>query len=316
MFDPKPALQKYAGQRPDSVNLRTERMTGGLLPSPFKFQKYGQNGTEISELLPNLAGCVDELSVIRSMYTFNPTHTPARNLIHSGNIASTLPTLGAWLSYGLGNENENLPGFVVLSPEPGGFSGSSLWRSGFLPTKHQGTHFNHSETNPEKMIRYIQNNKLNAKIQRDQLDLLTSLNREHQLNIGEDAFLEARITEAQIKRFRQEVDGQGLSSYPHPWLMPDFWQFPTVSMGLGPIQAIYQARFMRYLQHREVIPTQDRKVWAFIGDGEMDEPESMGAIGVAGRDQLDNLIFVVNCNLQRHDGPVRGNSKIIQELEG
>ncbi|MEO2182822.1 MAG: pyruvate dehydrogenase (acetyl-transferring), homodimeric type, partial [bacterium] len=130
------------------------------------------------------------------------------------------------------------------------------------------------------------------------------------------AFLEGRITEAQIKRFRQEVDGQGLSSYPHPWLMPDFWQFPTVSMGLGPIQAIYQARFMRYLQHREVIPTQDRKVWAFIGDGEMDEPESMGAIGVAGRDQLDNLIFVVNCNLQRLDGPVRGNSKIIQELEG
>ncbi|SUZ62140.1 uncharacterized protein METZ01_LOCUS14994, partial [marine metagenome] len=130
------------------------------------------------------------------------------------------------------------------------------------------------------------------------------------------AFLEGRITEAQIKQFRQEVDGQGLSSYPHPWLMPDFWQFPTVSMGLGPIQAIYQARFMRYLQHREVIPTQDRKVWAFIGDGEMDEPESMGAIGVAGRDQLDNLIFVVNCNLQRLDGPVRGNSKIIQELEG
>ena len=98
--------------------------------------------------------------------------------------------------------------------------------------------------------------------------------------------------------------------------MPDFWQFPTVSMGLGPIQAIYQARFMRYLQHREVIPTQDSKVWAFIGDGEMDEPESMGAIGVAGRDQLENLIFVVNCNLQRLDGPVRGNSKIIQELEG
>ncbi|HHZ72051.1 MAG TPA: pyruvate dehydrogenase (acetyl-transferring), homodimeric type [Gammaproteobacteria bacterium] len=130
------------------------------------------------------------------------------------------------------------------------------------------------------------------------------------------AFLEGRITETQIKHFRQEVDGQGLSSYPHPWLMPDFWQFPTVSMGLGPIQAIYQARFMRYLQHRKAIPTQDRKVWAFIGDGEMDEPESMGAIGVAGRDQLDNLIFVVNCNLQRLDGPVRGNSKIIQELEG
>mgnify|MGYP001184281022 FL=1 len=130
------------------------------------------------------------------------------------------------------------------------------------------------------------------------------------------AFLEGRISEPQMKAFRQEVHGDGLSSYPHPWLMPDFWQFPTVSMGLGPIQAIYQARFMRYLQHREMIPTEERKVWAFIGDGEMDEPESLGAIGLAGRDQLDNLVFVVNCNLQRLDGPVRGNGKIIQELEG
>ncbi|MDK9715888.1 MAG: pyruvate dehydrogenase (acetyl-transferring), homodimeric type [Sulfuritalea sp.] len=129
------------------------------------------------------------------------------------------------------------------------------------------------------------------------------------------AFMLGRLTEEQMDNFRREVDGKGLSSYPHPWLMPDFWQFPTVSMGLGPLQAIYQARFMKYLQHRELIPTDSRKVWAFMGDGEMDEPESMGAIGMAGRERLDNLIFVINCNLQRLDGPVRGNGKIIQELE-
>jgi pyruvate dehydrogenase E1 component len=129
------------------------------------------------------------------------------------------------------------------------------------------------------------------------------------------AFMLGRLTEEQMDNFRREVDGKGLSSYPHPWLMPDFWQFPTVSMGLGPLQAIYQARFMKYMQHRELIPTDNRKVWAFMGDGEMDEPESMGAIGMAGRERLDNLIFVINCNLQRLDGPVRGNGKIIQELE-
>ncbi len=129
------------------------------------------------------------------------------------------------------------------------------------------------------------------------------------------AFLEGRLSEQQLLRFRREVDPGGLSSYPHPWLMPEFWQFPTVSMGLGPMMAIYQARFMRYLHHREILDTENRKVWAFMGDGEMDEPESLGAISLAAREGLDNLIFVVNCNLQRLDGPVRGNGKIIQELE-
>jgi pyruvate dehydrogenase E1 component len=129
------------------------------------------------------------------------------------------------------------------------------------------------------------------------------------------AFLEGRLTEAQLLRFRQEVGGGGLSSYPHPWLMPDFWQFPTVSMGLGPIMSIYQARFMKYLHNRGIVDTSGRKVWTFLGDGETDEPESLGAISLAGREHLDNLIFVVNCNLQRLDGPVRGNGKIIQELE-
>ena len=129
------------------------------------------------------------------------------------------------------------------------------------------------------------------------------------------AFLEGRITEEQLSNFRQETGGNGLSSYPHPWLMPDFWQFPTVSMGLGPIQGIYQARFLKYIHDRGIADTSDRKVWVFCGDGEMDEPESLGAISLASREKLDNLIFVVNCNLQRLDGPVRGNGKIIQELE-
>lgn len=129
------------------------------------------------------------------------------------------------------------------------------------------------------------------------------------------AFMLGRLSEQQMDKFRQEVGEGGLSSYPHPWLMPDFWQFPTVSMGLGPIMAIYQARFMRYVEDRGFAKTSDRKVWAFLGDGETDEPESLGAIGMAGREKLGNLVFVVNCNLQRLDGPVRGNGKIIQELE-
>jgi pyruvate dehydrogenase E1 component len=129
------------------------------------------------------------------------------------------------------------------------------------------------------------------------------------------AYLEGRLSEDQLRNFRQEIEPGGLSSYPHPWLMPEFWQFPTVSMGLGSLMSIYQARFMKYLQGRGIIDTSDRTVWTFMGDGEMDEPESMGAISLAGRERLDNLVFVVNCNLQRLDGPVRGNGSIIQELE-
>ena len=130
------------------------------------------------------------------------------------------------------------------------------------------------------------------------------------------SFLEGRLSESQLDQYRSEVDGKGLSSYPHPWLMPEYWQFPTVSMGLGPLQAIYQAHVMRYMENRELIARSPRKVWCFVGDGECDEPETLGAIGQAGRERLDNLIFVINCNLQRLDGPVRGNGKIIQELEG
>jgi len=130
------------------------------------------------------------------------------------------------------------------------------------------------------------------------------------------AYLEGRLSDKHLENFRHELrDHPGLSSYPHPWLMPNFWQFPTVSMGLGPISAIYQARFMRYLENRGIVPASGRKVWAFLGDGECDEPESLGAITLPARERLDNLIFVVNCNLQRLDGPVRGNGHIIQELE-
>ena len=130
------------------------------------------------------------------------------------------------------------------------------------------------------------------------------------------SYVEGRLDESHLDNFRREVDGGGLSSYPHPWLMPDYWQFPTVSMGLGPIKSIYQARFIRYMEARSIVPVSDRKVWAFLGDGECDEPESLGAISLAAREKLDNLIFVINCNLQRLDGPVRGNGKVVQELEG
>ena len=130
------------------------------------------------------------------------------------------------------------------------------------------------------------------------------------------AYIDGRISDEKLDRFRREVDGDGLSSYPHPWLQPDFWQFPTVSMGLGPLQAVYQARYMKYLHDRGIADTSGRKVWAFVGDGEVDEPETLAGLGLAARERLDNLIFVVNCNLQRLDGPVRGNGKIIQELEG
>jgi len=191
MFDPKPALLKYQGQRPSSVELRTERTTGGLLPSPFEFKQYGQGGVHVSSLLPNLASTIDDICVIKSMYTFNPTHTPARSLFHTGNIAATRPSMGAWISYGLGSENKNLPGFVVLGPgqnTAGGFA-----RAGFLPSQHQGTNFDDSATSPDKMIRYLQNKDLDKDTQRKQLDLIQSMNRGHEETFGQDEFLEGRI---------------------------------------------------------------------------------------------------------------------------
>jgi hypothetical protein len=189
LFDNKPALATHAGQRPDAVNLRTERTTGGLFPSPFAFKKYGQSGIEVSELLPNLAAIVDDLCMVKSMYTFNPTHTPARNLFHTGNIALTRPSMGSWISYGLGSENRNLPGFVVLSPG-GGAPGSS---SGFLPSCHQGVGIDCAQKRPEAMIRDLRNQQLDAVTQRQQLDLVQALNREHEAEAGRDDFLDGRI---------------------------------------------------------------------------------------------------------------------------
>lgn len=189
MFDPKPALKKFEGQRPEAANLRTERTTGGLLPSPVKFRRHGESGLEVSDLLPNLASLADDLCVVRSLHTFNPTHVPARNLIHSGNIAATRPTLGAWLDYGLGSENDDLPGFVVLSP--GG--GANHARNGFLPARHQGVGFDCAKDVPEQMIPFLKNSHYDLAQQRKQLDLIQSLNQSHQTGFGDDAYLEGRI---------------------------------------------------------------------------------------------------------------------------
>ena len=202
LFDPKPALEKYSGQRPDAANLRTERTTGGLLPSPFKFKRHGQAGLEISELLPKLAELADDLCVIRSLYTFNPTHNPARALMHSGNIAATRPTMGAWLDYGLGSDNANLPGFVLLSPGGGDRAGA---RAGFLPSKHGGIGFDCAQTDPDRMIRYLQNKQLTPAEQRRQLDLVQQLNREHVGAFGGDEFLEGRI-QAMETAYRMQAE--------------------------------------------------------------------------------------------------------------
>jgi hypothetical protein len=202
LFDPKPALAKYSGQRPPSVDIRTERVTGGLLPSAFAFRKHGESGIEVSELLPQIAGVVDELSVIRSMYTLNPTHPPAWNLFYSGNISSVRPSIGAWITYGLGTDNQNLPGFIVLSPDP---NHAPLWRSGFLPGEFQGTYFNDSEIEPQKMIQFLRNSQLDSATQRRQLDLIQKLNRSHEMRTGQDAFLDSRI-QAMETAYRMQME--------------------------------------------------------------------------------------------------------------
>lgn len=188
LFDPKPALAKFVGQRPSTVDLRTERTTAGLLPTNFTFKKYGQSGLEVSEVLPNLEALADDLCVIRSMYTSNPNHEPARNMIHTGNMRSQRPTIGAWTSHDLGTENKNLPAFMVLSPGFGGFTSA-----GFLPAEYQGTQLNTTEKSPEKMIKYLRNTELDTAAQRKQLDLIQLLNRGHEDRFGADAFLEGRI---------------------------------------------------------------------------------------------------------------------------
>ncbi|MBT5020859.1 MAG: DUF1501 domain-containing protein [Planctomicrobium sp.] len=192
LFDPKPALEKYAGQRPAGADLLTERPTGGLLPSPFKFKQCGESGVPVSELLPQLSQHIDDICVLRSMHADNPNHGPALLQMNNGSILPTRPSMGAWFLYGLGTENQNLPGYVVLCPgRPVRFS--ILWNSSFLPSAHQGTYINHSNIEPTTMIPNLRNTKWNEATQRKQLDLLRQLDQEVQGRSGHDDAFDARI---------------------------------------------------------------------------------------------------------------------------
>ena len=187
LFDPKPLLVKFQGQRPGSVDLRTERQTGGLMPSPFAFGKRGKSGLDVSDMLPKLGAAIDDICVVRSMYSFNPTHTPSVSLYHTGSILLNRPSMGSWISYGLGSENQNLPAFVALS------SGGSANRSGFLPAEHQGMPVAGAENEPEKMIPNLRNKHSDPAAQRTQLDEVQALNRDFSASFGADDYLEGRI---------------------------------------------------------------------------------------------------------------------------
>lgn len=191
MFDYKPALYKYIGQRPAAVDLRTERPTAGLMPTSFEFKRYGRGGVEVSELLPNIASVIDDICVIRSMHTFNPTHTPARNLFSTGSVLSTRPSVGSWVTYGLGTENENLPSFVALAATATGASVHT--RAGFLPTEYQGVSFAVSDPDPEVIIPNLRNKLVDAKAQRLDLDELQILNKSFNAKFESDPILEGRI---------------------------------------------------------------------------------------------------------------------------
>ena len=202
LFDPKPALQKYAGQRPVGASLRTERVTGGLLPSPFKFSRHGENGVEVSDGIPHLAKHIDDMCVIRSMHSNNPNHQPALFMMHNGTITPKAPSMGSWLSYGLGTENANLPVYVTMCPgRPVGFP--QLWGSAFLPSKHQATYINHSDLAPNKLVPYLRSASLDRSTQRRQLDLIRELNDEHVSERGQDDALSARI-DAMETAFRMQ----------------------------------------------------------------------------------------------------------------
>ena len=197
-LDPKPALKKYAGQRPKGTDLRTERPTGGLLDAPYKYTRHGQSGLPVSSLLPHTAKFADDLCVLRSVHTDNPNHGPALLLMNNGTMTPKVPSMGAWMSYGLGTENTNLPPYIVLCPgRPVRFS--ILWNSAFLPSQHQGVYINHSKITPKEMIPWLRNTKLDPTAQRRQLDLMQALNREHltQQNIP-DLALEGRIEAMEI----------------------------------------------------------------------------------------------------------------------
>jgi hypothetical protein len=206
-FDPKPAMEKYRGTRPDGAQLPTERAKGGgLLPSPFKFAKHGQSGIEVSELYPNVGKCIDDICVIRSMHTNTPNHEPSLLMMNSGETQPTRPSLGSWLTYGLGSENQNLPGYVVLCP---GIPvvGPQLWGNSFLPGVFQGTHINNSSMDPKKIIQNVNNPNLPRSVQRQQLDLLQRMNEAHLKERGSDDQLEARIASLEIA-FRMQFEAQ------------------------------------------------------------------------------------------------------------
>ena len=206
-FDPKPALTKYHGDRPPNADLKTERKTGGLMKSPFKFAKHGQSGIEVSEIFPEVAKCVDDLCVIRSMHTNIPNHEPSLLMMNSGETQPTRPSMGSWLLYGLGTENQNLPGFVVLCPgKP--VVGPQLWGNSFLPGIYQGTHINNSKSDPKEVIRDINNPYLDRAAQREQLDLMKQMNELHlQQRGGQDGKLEARIQSMEMA-FRMQFEAQ------------------------------------------------------------------------------------------------------------
>ena len=206
-FDPKPALEKYNGQRPNEADLKTERKTGGLLMSPFKFQNYGEAGIPVSELFPNVGSCIDDICVIRSMHTNIPNHGPSLLMMNSGETQPTRPAMGSWLLYGLGTINQNLPGYVVLCPgKP--VVGPQLWSNSFLPGIFQGTHINHSNIDPKKVIRHINNGYLSKTAQREQLDLLSRMNEIHlEKRGGKSNPLEARI-ESMEMAFRMQTEAQ------------------------------------------------------------------------------------------------------------
>jgi hypothetical protein len=205
MFDPKPALDKFAGKRPGATDLRTERVTGAVLPSPFKFRPGGKSGLPVSDLLPNLRECVDEMCVIRSVHAINPNHSPAANYLATGRIDAVHPGVGAWVSYGLGSENADLPGFVSLG---GGFGQSGFERNGYLPGQFQATRVSTAESDPEKMIRHLRNSSLSSADQRRQLDALQGFNKSHAEANGNDPLLEARVRAMETAFRMQSAAGE------------------------------------------------------------------------------------------------------------
>jgi hypothetical protein len=207
-FDPKPALERYAGQNLPMKNLRTERKTGAAFPSPFRFRKYGQSGIDVSELFPHVAGCVDDLAVIRSMHADVPNHEPSLLLMNCGDGRLIRPSLGSWLTYGLGTENANLPAFVAMCPGGYPIQESQNWQAGFLPGTYQGTYIDTKHEDIEKLIAHIRNRKLDEQQQRRQLDLLRELNRRHSQQRDEDPQLEARIQSFELAYRMQHEAGE------------------------------------------------------------------------------------------------------------